>query len=160
MEVVMSDINDKKPDHLPVQHMGELFSEMFGRYAREFFSPYLDGDEKGFSPRVEVKETEKGYLVSAEIPGVSEDDISVTLKDNCLVLEGIKENRHIDQQKGHYRSEFNYGSFYRSVPLQADVDDKNIEANYNNGILTIELTKREDGIQKTRKIAINKNKKH
>jgi HSP20 family protein len=137
-----------------------LLPDMFGRYAREFFSPYLDNEEKGFNPRVEVKETDKGYSVCAELPGMSEDDIHVTLKDNCLILEGTKENSSKEEAKGYYRSEFSYGSFYRTIPLQADVDDKNINATYADGVLSIDLIKREDGTEKTRKITINKHKKH
>jgi HSP20 family protein len=151
---------DKKSDLVSTQQRGDLFSDMFGRYAREFFSPYLDSEERGFKPRVEIKETDKGYHVSAELPGMAEEDINVSLKDNCLVLEGTKENSFKDDQKGYYRSEFSYGSFYRTIPLQVDVDDQNVEANYDKGILTIELIKKADGIEKTRKIAINKNKKH
>jgi HSP20 family protein len=151
---------EKKSDLIPTQQRGDLFSDMFGRYAREFFAPYLDSEEKGFNPRVEVKETDKGYHVSAELPGMAEEDIKVSLKDNCLILEGTKESSFKDDQKGYYRSEFSYGSFYRTIPLQADVDDKNVEANYDKGVLTIELIKKADGIEKTRKIAINKNKKH
>jgi HSP20 family protein len=160
MEVFMTDSNIKRTENLPGEYRGDFLSDMFGRYAREFFSPYLDNEDKGFNPRVEVKETNQGYLVSAELPGMSGDDISVTLKDNCLVIEGEKENSYKDQKTGYYRSEFSYGSFYRTIPLQADVDDKNIMANYKNGILSIELIKREDGTEKNRKIPINQNKKH
>ena len=139
----------------------DLLTDMFGRYAREFFSPYLDSEDKGFNPNIEVKETTKGYQVLAELPGMNESDINVFLKDNCLVIEGTKENSTKQESlKGYYRTEFSYGKFSRSVPLQIDVDDKNIEATYMNGILEIDLIKREDGIDRTRKISINKNKSH
>ncbi len=132
------------------------FGEMFERFARDFFSPQLDGEDFGMKPSVEVEETERGYMVSAELPGLRPEDINLTLSDNTLVIEGKRETKSKEEKKGYYRSEFSYGSFHRSVPLRADVDNNNIKASFENGILTVELVKKEDGTQKTKKIQITK----
>jgi HSP20 family protein len=139
-----------------VSPFSENFSDMFDRYTRDFFSPTLSEGMNDFMPRVEVKETDKTYEVSAELPGMKEDDINVTLRENNLIIEGEKRSESKKEEKDRYRSEFQYGSFYRSIPLQADVDNNNVDANYRNGLLKVTLTKKNDGTQKNKKIKINK----
>ncbi len=135
------------------------FGEMFERFARDFFSPELDESDYGFRPSVQVEETEKGYTVSAELPGMVESDIKLSLKDNSLVIEGKKEAHSRSDNSGHFRSEFSYGSFYRTIPLRADIDNNNIVAQYANGVLKVELIKKADGPDKSHRILINE-KKH
>ncbi len=153
-------MQNNNKENLPAMGRGDLFSDLFGRYARDFFSPYLDSEDRGFNPKVEVKETDQGYQVLAELPGLSEKDINLSLQDNSLIIEGTKEQSSSNESKGYYRSEFSYGSFYRSIPLRSDVDDKKIEATYEDGILKVSLVKRDDGVEKTRKIPINKKTTH
>ncbi|MES2526741.1 MAG: Hsp20/alpha crystallin family protein [Bdellovibrionota bacterium] len=133
-----------------------IFSDFFDLYAREFFDPMM-GEENAetFSPKVEVKETEKGYSVRAELPGVSEEDISLSLDDNCLILQGEKKEESSSEDKKQFRSEFSYGSFYRTIPFRFDVDNNRIEATFKNGILHVSLLKKEDGTEKSKKIKIN-----
>lgn len=137
------------------QERQNIFSDFFDLYARDFFSPML-GEEKTetFMPKVEVHETENGYSVSAELPGMKEEDINLTLDDNCLILQGEKRSEKKTEGKNQFRSEFSYGSFYRTIPLRADVDDNNIQATYRDGILHVNLQKRADGTEKLKKIPI------
>jgi len=137
---------------------------IFDRYARDFFSPYLEDfdreDNLGFGgtdfmPKIEVKETKKGYRVSAELPGLKEEDIQLSLEGNSLVLQGEKREEKTEDEEGRWRSEMSYGRFYRSIPLQDDVDNKHIEAKYDQGVLKIDLKKREDGETGRRQIPIN-----
>ncbi len=141
-------------NHLPAKN---LFSDFFDLYAREFFSPMM-GEEntETFMPKVEVHESEKGYEVRAELPGMKEEDINLSLDDNCLILQGEKRSEKIEEKKKSFRSEFSYGSFYRTIPFRADVDNDNIEATYRDGILHVSLHKKADGTEKTKKILINK----
>ena len=132
-----------------------LFSDFFDLYAREFFSPML-GEEntETFMPKVEVEETQKGYFVRAELPGMQEKDINLSLDDNCLILKGEKKSESKSEDKNNVRSEFNYGSFYRTIPFRADVDDNKIDATYKDGILTVNLVKKSDGTERTKRIHI------
>lgn len=143
--------------NLPANRRGQFLSDFFDLYARDFFSPMM-GEERleTFMPKVEVDETEKGYSVRAELPGMKEEDINLSLQDNVLILEGEKRSENKREGKNQYRSEFSYGSFYRTIPFRADVDDNNIDANYRDGILTVNLVKRSDGTEKTKKIEINR----
>lgn len=138
---------------------------IFDRYAKDFFSPYLEEFEDNgtssfggtdFMPKIEVKETKKGYKVSAELPGLKEEDIQLSLERNALVLQGEKHEEKTEDEQGRWRSEVTYGRFYRSIPLQEDVDEENINAHYDKGILKIELKKKKEGESGRRKIPINK----
>lgn len=137
------------------QERQNIFSDFFDLYAREFFSPML-GEENAetFMPKVEVQETEKGYSVRAELPGMKEEDINLTLDDNCLILQGEKRSEKKNETDNQFRSEFSYGSFYRTIPLRADVDDNKVEATYRDGILNVTLVKKADGTERKKKISI------
>lgn len=113
-----------------------------------------------FIPKIDIKDRGKDYLVMAEIPGMSEDDINISLNENVLTLEGEKKSEHKDEGKDFYRSEIAYGSFYRTIPLNDDVDDNKVEANYKDGVLKITLPKKEGVQSKSRKISISKNKQN
>lgn len=140
-----------KREHSLTQNFGNAFD----RFARDFFSPMIEEETDGeFMPKVEVKETAKGYQVLAELPGMKAEDIDVSLRDNSIVISGEKRNESVTDKKGYYRSEFSYGSFYRTIPLRDDVDNSAIQASYKNGVLTVDLTKRTDGAAKSQKIEI------
>ncbi len=113
-----------------------------------------------FSPKIEVKDTGKTYQVCAEVPGMDEKDINVTLRDNHLIIEGEKKNevKNEDKKKGVYHSEFSYGRFYRAIPLSDDVDAERVNAFYKNGVLSVELEKLPEKAGKNKKIQINAGK--
>jgi HSP20 family protein len=132
----------------------EDMEHMFDRFRRELYAPDIFRSVEGFAPRIEVKDTDKNILVSAEIPGMNEKDINVTLRENNLIIEGEKRSEKRKEEKGYYRSEFNYGSFYRSIPLHAEVDADKVEATYKNGILEVTLNKLEGSKQTAKRIEI------
>jgi len=88
-------------------------------------------------PKIEIKERNNGYLVKAEIPGMEEKDLTVSLEENQLILEGEKKSETTKDEKGRYFSEISYGSFYRSIPLQGKVNPDSVKASYKNGVLSI-----------------------
>ena len=130
-------------------------NEMFDRLRREFYSPDLfQGTLEAYGPRVEVQETEKNIQVCAELPGMKEKDINVTLRDDNLIIEGERKSEKRKEEKGLYRSEFSYGSFYRSIPIDVEVDKDNVEATYKDGILEVTLNKLAETKQHAKKIEI------
>ncbi len=128
--------------------------EMIDRLRRDFYAPDVFREVEGFSPRIEVKETDKKILISAEIPGMKEKEINVSLRDNNLMIEGEKVKEKKKEEMGYYRSEFSYGHFYRTISLPAEVDQDKVEATYENGVLNISLNKLTEGKQTTKKIEI------
>ena len=128
-------------------------SNMLDRFGRDLGGDY---SFEGIAPKVEVKEKDKKFIVKAEVPGMTEDDINVTLRDNCLILEGDRKIETEKEEKGFYSSEFSYGSFYRAIPLGDEVNAEKVKASYKNGILTVELDKLESATHKAKKIPILK----
>lgn len=132
------------------------FGDLVERFQRDFLSPDIfKGVSDGFVPKVEVKENDDNYEVSAELPGMKEEDINITMKADSLVLEGEKKSERKEEDKGYYASEISYGSFYRTIPLKDDVDEENVKAEYKDGVLKIHLKKLAENKKKNKKIQIN-----
>ena len=136
--------------------MNQMFDEFF---ENNWMTPWdSDFGERfnGFSPRVNLTERENELEVTAELPGLTEDDIDITLNRDALILKGEKRQETEDKGDNHYRMERSYGRFSRTIPLPADVVDKdNVEAEFKNGVLTITLPKLEEATPISRRIAVN-----
>lgn len=104
---------------------------------------------------LDVAENEDGYVVVATIPGVNAEDIEIVLEDGVLSIKGeIPSNNLINDEQYHIR-ERRFGKFSRSIRFPADVDADNIEATYENGVLTLAIPKVEE--VKPRRIAVKIN---
>ncbi len=110
--------------------------------------------EGGFSPRVNVDETDKAIRVTAELPGLDEKDVSVELGDASLTVRGERREEREDKTRGVVTRELSYGSFHRVIPLPADVDAAQAKATFRKGLLTVTVPKREDSASTRRRIAI------
>jgi len=128
----------------------------------DFFTNFPLSDDVGlsgcfgeFSPSINIKETEKEITIKAELPGVDENDIDVSLTDDMLTIEGEKkEEKEEEKGKGYYHAERSYGSFKRMLQLPAGIDSKKAEASFKKGILTIKVLKTEESKRRVQKIAI------
>ncbi len=94
-----------------------------------------------FSPNIDVRENDHEYQVTAELPGMDENDIEVTLDNNSLTISGEKKQEMEDKGQNTYRMERSYGSFQRCISLPPGIQSDQIDANFNKGILTITLPK-------------------
>jgi HSP20 family protein len=95
-------------------------------------------------PRVDVFEQGNDIVVRAEMPGMKKDDISVDLDQGDLVIRGeLKEESEVNEED-YYRMERSYGSFYRRIPLPDGVNEDQIKASYNNGVLEVRVPKPSD----------------
>jgi HSP20 family protein len=128
------------------REMNRLFDEAF----RGFGSPSLFG--AGW-PQLELAETDKAVTVSAEIPGLDEKDVEVTLADGVLTIRGEKKSEIEDKQRQF--SERSYGRFERRIAIGREVDEDKVEASFRNGVLTVTLPKTERAQSRARRIAIN-----
>jgi HSP20 family protein len=106
------------------------------------------------APAVDVAEKEKEYQVTAELPGLDENNVQVTLVDDVLTIKGEKQEEKEEKDKNYHLSERRYGSFQRSFQLPPGIDQSKIEANFRNGVLTVVLPKAPEAQAKTKKIAI------
>ena len=96
-----------------------------------------------FSPAIDLEDTEKAYIVRSDLPGLEKDKINLTVANNMLTIEGLRQSSRetADPNTGFYAQERSYGSFARSIPLPGPVDESKISAEYKNGVLTITLPK-------------------
>ena len=108
-----------------------------------------------FSPAVDLQETDNAYIVRSDLPGLEKNKINLTVKNNVLTIEGVRQTSSEtgDQNKGYYAQERSYGSFSRSLSLPGPVDESKIAAEYKNGVLTITLPKARES-RTTQKVAI------
>ncbi len=109
-----------------------------------------------FSPQVDVDEDEKQVKVMAELPGLTESDVEIVYEPGQLILRGEKkeeEKREYPRGRGRYE-ERRYGAFERRIPLRAEIEEGQIQANFDKGVLTICLPKSAEARAQARKIPI------
>lgn len=115
-----------------------------------FYSPFFasqrtrsDADRYNWAPSVDISETDNGFEVRAELPGVAKDDLHVSVKDNLLTLSGEKRQEQVDDTQNYHRVERRYGSFQRRFTLPPEVATDDIKAEFNDGVLTLSIPKPE-----------------
>jgi HSP20 family protein len=113
----------------------------FNRLFDEFFDGFGLAPSGTFVPQVDVAEGDKEIKVSAELPGLDEKDVEVTLSNNVLTISGEKKDEKEDRGKNYYRMERSYGSFQRSISVPLEVDTDKVEATFKQGVLTVTLPK-------------------
>jgi HSP20 family protein len=131
---------------------------MQDRMARLFGDVYLRDEDTGFrgswNPAVDIFETENHDLVlKAELPGMTREDIEVTVENGTLVLKGQKKFDTEVKEEHYRRIERSYGQFFRSFTLPNTVDMSKVAADFKNGILTVKLPFREEA--KPRAISVD-----
>ena len=102
---------------------------------------FLPVTRKESSPEMDVYETEDSVIAEISTPGMSSDDLSVNIDDGMLRIRGEKQDEIEDEEKGYYRKEIRRGSFERVVRLPSNIDQENVKARYEDGILKVEIPK-------------------
>lgn len=108
------------------------------------------------SPRVDIWEEENAFKMEADLPGVSEKDVDVTVHDGMLTVKATTESSKTegDEGKTFYRRERSTTSFERHISLPEGINEEQVDASLKNGVLTVTLPKSEDAKPKTRKISV------
>jgi HSP20 family protein len=109
-----------------------------------FNTAALDERQQEISPRINVEENENEWVISAELPGVTKEDVKVNFQDGVLTISGEKKFEKEDKDKNYHRVERSYGKFSRSMRISTPIVSDKIEAGYKDGILTISLPKAEE----------------
>ncbi len=132
------------------------FNPLNSAVARDsFFGDFFPTVEKAFEPKVDIRENDKEFVVSAELPGLNKEDFKLTVENNVLILEGEKKVEHEETEEGYYQNERFSGAFKRSFRLTDSVNSKKIDADFKNGVLTITIPKAEKAKPKEIEIKIN-----
>ena len=127
--------------HAPSRAFQREFDSMFNEFAS--LAPWANSEFWGeFSPRLNVAENESEIEVTAELPGIDEEDIEISVSQDVLTIKGEKKLEQEEGEGNFYRMERRYGSFCRSIELPAGVVDAGeAQASYKNGVLTVLLPK-------------------
>ena len=113
--------------------------------------------EMGWAPAIEVFEKEDKFVVKAELPGMTEEDIDISVVGDTLTIKGERKAESEVKEEDYYCCERSYGSFSRSIAVPSNVDAKKIEASYEDGVLEVSLPKAPE--VKPKKIAVSAKKK-
>lgn len=90
-------------------------------------------------PPIEVEYKDGNFVVSAELPGLRDEDVSVAITDDSIVISGERQEQHEETRGGMRRSELRYGQFYRAIPLPDGADPERAQAEFRNGVLQIKV---------------------
>lgn len=135
------------------KRVNRLFEDFFSGFELEPFGSLWEGGS--FSPKLNVTEDEKELRVTAELPGMDEKDIDISLTKDALTIRGEKKEEYEEKEgKNSYYTERSYGSFQRTIPLTVAVDEDKIDASFKKGLLTIRLPKTAEAQRETKKITI------
>ena len=109
-----------------------------------------------FVPAVDVYEDEKAVVLKLEVPGIEEKDLDVSIEKNTLTVKGERKFDKEEKEENFHRIERRFGSFYRAFTLPSTVDNENVQASYNAGVLKLEFKKKPEAQPKQIKVNIGK----
>jgi HSP20 family protein len=132
------------------REMDRLFDSFFDRESR---LPGVSGD---WTPRFDLVELKDSIVIKADLPGMDEKDVSVSLSGDNLVIKGERKAEKEEKDKQYHRIERSYGAFHRIIPLPVTVEAGNIKAEYNKGVLEVHLPKKPEAKSREIPITISK----
>lgn len=133
------------------KEMNKLFDLSFP--GSEFSDTSLLGGR--WAPSIDLYDSKDNIVVKADLPGVSKENIDVTIQDNMLTIKGEKKRSSEKKEDDYFRTERFIGTFHRSITLPTSVDRDKVQANYNNGVLELTLPKKEEAKPKQISIDVN-----
>src|SRR3954452_5176566 len=138
----------------PSRELGSLQSEM-NRLFNSFFDTPQSGQAgaRRWLPAMDLVETDDHFVLRADLPGLTEEDVSIEFQDNVLTVSGERKSEHEERREGWYRLERATGTFSRSLTLPEGVDADRIEAAFDRGVLEVRTPKPE--ARKPRRVAIS-----
>ena len=142
----------------PARELGSFQNEVNRLFSTFFDTPTTAAPgqnvaRRRWTPALDVTETEGEYVLKADLPGLTEDDVSIEVQDNVLTVSGERKFEHEDRKGGYRRIERSYGSFRRSLTLPEGVDAEAVKAGFDHGVLEIRVPKPEQ--RKPRKVEIS-----
>ncbi len=140
-----------RPPASPFAWLRSMFDEM-DRPTRDFFAPFTVFS----APAIDMIERDGAYRLTAELPGLTDEDVKVTVSDHQLIISGEKRQKEERKDDGFMLRERRYGSFERHVVLPVDAQEEGIDASFDKGVLTVTVPKGKAGPERGRRIAIRK----
>jgi HSP20 family protein len=125
----------------PIRELDSLQSDMNRLFDRFFEGRTGNGTSRRWIPAMDLLETEDHLVLRGDLPGLTEDDIDIEIKDNVLTVSGERRGDKEEKGEGYYRVERAFGSFSRSLTLPQGVDADRVEANFDKGVLEVRIPK-------------------
>lgn len=127
----------------PTRTLRDLQREVDDIFGRFFNEGSGSGSSATWAPRTDMVETEDGYTLQLDVPGMTKEDININLQNNTLTVSGERTLERTNEGEERVRIERSYGTFHRTFALPSSVNAENIEAKYDDGVLTITVPKTE-----------------
>jgi HSP20 family protein len=130
----------------PVRELDSLQSDM-NRLFDRFFDTRTNGSgasTRRWIPAMDLVETEDSLVLRADLPGLSEDDVDIEVKDGTLTVSGERRSENEEKKEGYHRVERAFGRFSRALALPKGVDAEKIDAAFENGVLEVTIPKPEE----------------
>jgi len=134
--------------------LGGLMDEVFNNTAKLWKDDILTSDFFGTYPPVNITESKEAYILDILVPGWSKEDFKINVENNVLTISAEKKAEQKAEDQKQIRREFNFRSFKRSFTLDESVDAEKIQAKYDNGVLNLQLPKKEQAQPKTKSITV------
>jgi HSP20 family protein len=139
----------------PVRELSSLQTDM-NRLFNTFFDTTTNANggtaPRRWIPAMDLVETEEYFVLKADLPGLSEDDVHIDVEDDVLTVSGERKAEHEDKREGYVRVERSYGAFRRSLTLPDGIDPEAVTASFDKGVLEVRIPKPEE--RKPRRVAI------
>ena len=155
-----------KPGETSVSGQRDLFStmrhemnRMLERFEHDwprFPGFFRGGESSAMVPELDVREDANAITVEADLPGVEEKDVKVTLSNGVLTIKGEKKHEREEKSESYHLTERSFGSFQRSLRLPDTIDEGKVQARFDKGVLKITASKKPEAVKAERTIAIEK----
>ena len=144
--------------------MERLFEDFggfsFPNFFKTDFTPFrMEFDKVELVPQIEVLHNNGQFMVRADLPGLTKDDVKVEVTDNLLTLSGERKEEKDEKREGFYRSERSYGSFWRVIPLPEGAIGEQAKASFHDGVLEIRMPAPPASASKGRRLEISEGTK-
>jgi HSP20 family protein len=161
-----SDVATRQPQSIARRHPFDLFTSEVERLFDDFgfghgllsrpwsSSPRRHTTLEMWTPQIEVSHQNNELLVRADLPGLKKDDVSIDITDEAITISGERRQEQESESGGYYRSERNYGSFYRTVPLPRGAISDQAKATFKDGVLEVRVPAPPEQVTRGRRIEI------
>jgi|UniRef100_A0A7V3RFD2 HSP20 family protein len=156
MEVVCMAIEKRKASeeldlYRPFEEMQKVMDRFFEEFPR--ILPMTFPTEV-FTPAVNISETDKSYEFEVELPGMKREDVELSIDDGVLTISGEKKEERKEEKKEYKKFERSYGKFERTFSLPKNIDENNVSAKFENGVLNISILKSPESKSTKKKIEV------
>ena len=129
----------------------EPFAQEFDRLFTRLFDQPVSSPQR-WVPAMDLTEAEDHFILKADLPGLSDEDVSIEVQDDTLTISGERQAEHVQREKGWHRIERSFGRFSRALTLPDGVDPEGVTAEFDRGVLTVRIPKPEE--RQPRRISI------